>query len=83
MGDARRDLYKQLDALDYHARKITALTTQVRSQLAAMSIPAPSANSTFPCSCGAVFLSARNLALHVQNSHDGPAVPLSEAELRA
>jgi hypothetical protein len=80
MADARVELYKTLDALDYHARKVTVLTTQVRALLAGMNLPPP-VNPGFSCLCGRVFVTERRLAIHRQNVHDGPAVALDETEL--
>ena len=83
MAHPRRELWKALDALDHHARKITALTTTVRAQLQGLSIEPPAQGRGFSCFCGAVFLYERTLLTHQQNVHDGAPVPLDEAELRA
>ncbi len=80
MSDPRRELWKALDALDHHARRITALSTEVRAQLVGLSIKPPEAEG-FSCLCDRVFLTERELALHQANVHDGPPVPLDEAEL--
>lgn len=37
----------------------------------------------FTCMCGRTFQTERALALHIQNVHDGPPVPLDPAEINA
>jgi AraC-like DNA-binding protein len=37
----------------------------------------------YACMCGRTFKAERELALHIQNVHDGPPVPLTQAELHA
>jgi hypothetical protein len=84
MAHPRRELWKALDALEYHARRMTLAATEVRAQLAALAIePPPPEGPSFSCSCDRVFRSERELAIHRQNVHDGPAVPLDELEARS
>lgn len=84
MARPRRELWKALDALEYHSRRMTIAATEVRAHLAALRIePPPPEGPTFPCSCGAVFTRERALELHRANVHNGPAVPLDELELKA
>ena len=79
MGATAKDIYGLLDKVDGHARAIMALHTELRSMLAQVQFPK---HVEWPCpSCGADCGGERGLALHMQNVHDGPAVPLDEAEL--
>ncbi len=75
-----KDLYALLDKADEHARAITALHTQLRAMLTKMDFPQADVES-FRCrSCGNTYATERALALHAQNVHGGPVVPLDPHE---
>lgn len=77
-----KDIWKQLDALDHHARAFGTLSVELRAALSARGITAPpTTGEDFRCrSCQRLFRTERGLALHTQNAHDGPPVPLSPEE---
>lgn len=79
MSVSAKDIYVVLDKVDGLARGIMALHTELRSMLAQVEFPR---HVEWPCPrCGADTGGERGLALHLQNVHDGPAVPLDDAEL--
>lgn len=76
-----KDVYKLLDGIDHHARAVTRLTVELRTVLAGMSItPAPD-DQGWTCPCGSTFKTEYAFALHRQNVHSGPAVPLAPHEI--
>lgn len=78
---SEHELFALLRQIRMDATAIQAKVTDALKLAAAANIP--QREPEFMCLCGVGFHSARALALHGQNVHDGPAVPMSEVEVKA
>jgi hypothetical protein len=82
-GATKADVYKLMGFIQDDLRQTQAKLIEVRSMLAAGAM-SRERTPDFACSkCGAARLTVRDLAFHMQNVHDGPAVPLTPEEDRA
>jgi hypothetical protein len=82
-GANKADVWKLLTFIQDDLRQTQAKLVEVRSMLAAGAMTREQ-SVTFSCpKCGVARLTARDLAFHLQNVHDGPQVPLTPEEDRA
>lgn len=79
-GATRQDVFRLIGFIEDDLRGINAKFTQVRSMLAAGAMSHGDDDGIKCERCGIVLASERALLFHLQNVHDGPPVPLSEAE---
>lgn len=78
------EVFEVLRKVRYDLTAAQAKVSEALNLLSSMNLPA--APGGVECrKCGVVIRKGgeRALALHMQNVHDGPPVPLTEAELRA
>lgn len=76
------EIFELLRKIRYDATAIQAKVTDALNMLAAMNLPGLAPKHLCP-SCGIGLPSERALAFHLQNVHDGPAVPLTPEEAKA
>lgn len=76
------DVYQILRKLRYDLTAAQVKVTEALNALNAMNLPEQSPLIACP-KCGAGMKTQHALALHDQNVHDGPPVPLTEQELAA
>lgn len=82
MAATLKDIYKLLDEIDDHARKITAKHSELRSMLASIQLPQ---HKEWPCPrCGIDVKGEQALRRHLFNVHgEGEPEALSEHEARS
>ncbi len=77
------EVFEVLRKIRYDLTAAQTKVTDALSLLAAMNLPSRPSGEVCP-QCGSEIKGGeRALALHIQNVHDGPGVPLSEVELNA
>lgn len=77
------EIFEILRKIRYDLTAAQAKVTEALNTVAAMNLPVPRAGEHNCRSCDFSFGSERALALHMQNVHGGPPVPLDEHELSA
>lgn len=82
-GATRDDVYKLIGYIESDLRAANAKFTELRSMLAAGAMNQAGGQEILCPRCKIAVGGERALAFHIQNVHDGPAVPLDEAELIA
>lgn len=82
MSASPRDIFQLIGYIEGDMRGINAKLTTLRSMIASLNLPDP---KRVECpKCGALHVQgSRALALHMQNVHGGPAVPMDKREAAA
>lgn len=75
----RADVFRLMGFIQDDLRSVQAKLVEVRSLMASMPMREEAPEHQCP-KCKLGLPGERALAFHLQNVHDGPAVPLSEAE---
>mgnify|MGYP001605667790 FL=1 len=75
------EIFEVVRKLRYDLTAAQAKVTDVLNMLASMNLPVKA--KQFCPRCGVPIQGDRGLAFHMQNVHDGPAVPMTPEEDRA